>query len=225
VGPGSGARRGQTPAKPGSIKAARRAASIQQHAQRFTCLFGRPPLNRSFVKPGFGARRGAWYKTTRSMVHMPYRANPLRTNRVTAYAEWVLVCRTPLNWNFARPGSGARVGQTPVKPGLSGRFAGRFGRIPCARTGGGYAESTAVALRSLLVRDFAAAGSEARRATGVQQHAQCFACPIGRPPLNWNFIKPYSGARRVAAVQQHTSRVALGALAHEPARAHAMIRE
>jgi hypothetical protein len=34
---------------------------------------------------------------------------------------------------------------------------------------------------------------------------------VCRPPLNWIFVKPDSGARRVAAIQQHASRDVSGA--------------
>jgi hypothetical protein len=34
---------------------------------------------------------------------------------------------------------------------------------------------------------------------------------VCRPPLNWFFVKPCSGARRAAGVQQHAQRAGLGA--------------
>jgi hypothetical protein len=55
--------------------------------------------------------------------------------------------------------------------------------------------------------NFVKPDSGARRATWTQQHAQRFACFLGRP-VGWNFVKPCSGARRATWTQQHAQRFA-----------------
>jgi hypothetical protein len=80
-------------------------------------------------------------------------SNPLRTNRMAACAGRGLV--PPLAWNFARPCSGAR-------------------RVT-------WVTNNACRIGRPVELDLCKAGFS--RATWTQQHAQCFACGLGRQSL------------------------------------------
>jgi hypothetical protein len=54
-------------------------------------------------------------------------------------------------------------------------------------------------------------GSGAHRAAIIQTTRPTFHVRPWAPPLNWIFVKPYSGAHRATVIQQHATRAGSGA--------------